>query len=266
MTTTSIIVLAATIPFGAALAVPACAADACDPAKLEGAYGFQLSGHTTISGDSKPVVSMGRLVFDGHGVLSGYASVNFAGYFLGNPVTGTYEAHTDCTISWSLQDDSGAFQHFSGKLTPDNSAAEFHQSDPGGAGNGVLQKVSAQCSAAGLAPLYSFGIAGSTTPMNPGDVARQISAAGSVEPDAAGNLKITVPGGAPPTAGTITVDSDCFAQISMALPSGDTVNLRGILVNSGKQILAMQTDPGATVTTKFNAKDRSESNGAAGKF
>jgi hypothetical protein len=90
--------------------------------------------------------------------------------------------------------------------------------------------------------------------MNPGDVARRISAAGTVEPDAAGNLTITVPGGAPPTAGTITVDGDCFAQISMALPSGDSVNLRGILVNGGKQILAMQTDAGATVTAKFNAK------------
>jgi hypothetical protein len=252
VTTTSILALAV------ALAAPACAADACDPTKLEGAYGFELSGHTTISGDSKPVVSVGRLVFDGHGVLSGYASVNFAGYFLGNPVTGAYEAQEDCTISWSLQDDSGAFQHFTGKLTPDNLSAEFHQSDPGGAQNGVLQKVAAQCSVAGLAPLYSFGVAGSTTPMTPGDVAKRISAAGSLEPDAAGNLKITVPGGAPPTAGTITVDSDCFAQISMALPSGDSINLRGILVNDGKQILAMQTDAGATVTARFNAKQGSQ--------
>src|SRR6202167_1499823 len=135
----STIALAAGMAFAPLLAIPARAADVCDPAKLEGAYGFQLSGHTTISADSKPVVSVGRLVFDGHGVLSGYASVNFAGYFLGNPVTGSYEAHDDCTISWSLQDDSGAFQHFTGKLTPDNSSAEFHQSDTGGAQDGILQ-------------------------------------------------------------------------------------------------------------------------------
>jgi hypothetical protein len=237
----------------AALAAPVCAADVCDPAKLAGAYGFELSGRTTISGDSKPVVSVGRLVFDGKGGLSGYSSVNFAGYFLGNPVTGGYEAHTDCTISWSLQDDSGAFQHFSGKLTADNSAAEFHQTDPGGAQDGVLEKVAAKCSSAGLAPLYSFGISGSTTPMNPGDVARQVSAVGSMEPDAAGNLKIAVPK-AVPTAGTIAVDADCFAQITMTLPSGDTISLRGILVNNGKQILAMETDPGTTVTAKFTAK------------
>jgi hypothetical protein len=253
MTTLPILALAA------ALAAAACAADVCDPSKLAGAYGFQLSGNTTISGDSKPVVSVGRLVFaapdptSGQGALSGYSSVNFAGYFLGNPVIGTYEAHTDCTISWSLQDDSGAFQHFGGKLTPDSSAAEFHQSDPGGAEEGVMQKVSPRCSTAGLTQLYSFGISGSTTPMNPGDVSRQVSTEGSVEPDSAGNLKITIPKAAE-TTGTITVDSDCFAAITMTLPSGDSISLRGILVNGGKQILAMETDAGATVTAKFNAK------------
>jgi hypothetical protein len=251
MTTLPVLALAA------ALAAPACAADVCDPAKLVGAYGFQLSGHTTISGEAKPVVSVGRLVFDGKGGLSGYSSVNFAGYFLGNPVTGAYEAHTDCTISWSLQDDSGAYQHFSGKLTPDNLAAEFSQSDPGGAQKGFLQLVAPKCSAASFAPLYTFGMAGSTTPMNPGDVAHQVSTEGSVEPDAAGNLKIVIPN-ATPTAGTITVDADCFAQIAMTLPSGDSISLRGILVNGGKQILAMETDPGTTVAAKFNAKSASQ--------
>jgi hypothetical protein len=247
MTTLPILALAA------ALAASACAADVCDPAKIGGAYGFQLSGHTTISGDSKPVVSVGRLVFDGKGGVSGYASVNFAGYFLGNPVTGAYEAHDDCTIAWSLQDDSGAYQHFTGKLTPDYSAGEFHQSDPGGAQRGVLQLVAPKCSAASFAALYTVGIAGSTTPMNPGDIAHEVSAEGSVEPDTAGNLKIAIHN-APSTAGTITVDSDCFAQITMTLPSGDSISLRGILVNGGKQILAMETDPGATVTAKFSAK------------
>jgi hypothetical protein len=185
--------------------------------------------------------------------VDGYASVNFAGYFLGNPVTGTYESHTDCSVSWTLQDDSGGFQHFSGKLTPGDAAAQYQQSDPGGAENGTLQKVAPQCSIAAMAPAYTFGISGSTTPMNPGDVARRVSAEGTVEPDAAGNLKITIPNSAP-TTGTVTVDSDCFAQIAMTLPSGDSINLRGILVNGGKQILAMETDAGTTVTAKFNAK------------
>jgi hypothetical protein len=199
------------------------------------------------------------VVFDDHfagkgTVVSGYSSVSIGGFFLGNPVAGgDYEAHEDCSLTWSLQDDSGGFQHFSGKLTPDSLSGEFHQSDAGGAQNGTLQKVAPNCSVAGLAALYTFGIAGSTTPMQAGETARQVSLAGKLEPDAAGNLKITIPNAAP-ASGTITVDSDCFTQITMTLPSGDTIGLRGILVNGGKQILAMQTDPGAEVTAKFNAK------------
>ena len=70
----AVIALAPTISIAAARAVPTHVADACDPAKLGVANGF-----------------------DGRGVLSGYASVNFAAYFLGNPVTGAYEAHDDFT-------------------------------------------------------------------------------------------------------------------------------------------------------------------------
>jgi hypothetical protein len=88
--------------------------------------------------------------------------------------------------------------------------------------------------------------------MNPGDVARRISLTGTAEPDAAGALKLTVSDTA--GSGTIAIDSDCVAQIALALPSGDSVALRGILVNSGKRILAMQTDPGAAVTATFTAR------------
>src|SRR6266567_2381507 len=87
-----------------ALAWPV-SAQYCMPQKFSGVYGFQLEGSTTISGSAKPVASMGRLEFDGQGGVSGVSSVNFAGYFLGNPVTGNYEVRADCRITWSLQDD-----------------------------------------------------------------------------------------------------------------------------------------------------------------
>src|SRR5690242_18361707 len=96
-----------------AAAVPAaCGAAVCNPAGVDGAYGFQLTGVATISGVSQPVVSLGRLVFDGQGSISGVSSVSFTGLYLGNPVTGMYQARTDCSIDWSLQDDSGNRQHF----------------------------------------------------------------------------------------------------------------------------------------------------------
>src|SRR5690242_12378845 len=105
--------------FCLAIGSGAYAADVCNPAKLFGPYAFQLSGTTTISGTSKPTASLGRIVFAGDGKLTGTSSATFAGFLLGNPVTGTYEAKSDCTISWQLQDDSGAYQHFSGTLSGD---------------------------------------------------------------------------------------------------------------------------------------------------
>src|SRR5579872_7234241 len=111
----------------AGFSVLACAADVCNPRDFHGAYGFQLSGDAKITPDAKPAASMGRLVFDGSGGVSGYSSAHFAGYLQGNPIAGSYEARTDCSIAWSLQDDSGAYQHFGGKMTPDFKRVQFQQ-------------------------------------------------------------------------------------------------------------------------------------------
>jgi hypothetical protein len=237
---------------GCSLLASAQTTTVCDPAKLQGAYGFQLSGRTTISGESKPVASIGRLEFNGRGSVSGISSVSFAGYFLGNPVIGNYEAHTDCSIIWSLQDDSGAWQHFEGKLTPDLLAAQFHQTDQGGARNGTMQMVAPTCSAATLASRYSFSLSGAASPMNPGDIPKRVSATGIAEPDAAGALKLTMADAA--GSGAIAIDSDCMAQMTLALPTGGNVALRGVLVDGGKRILAVGTDPGTTVTATFTAR------------
>src|SRR5512132_290367 len=95
------------------------AADVCNPADLVGPYAFQLTGSTDISGTPKPTASLGRISFDGHGSLTGTASAAFRGLLLGNPVTGSYEVKSDCSVIWKLQDDSGGFQHFRGKLSTD---------------------------------------------------------------------------------------------------------------------------------------------------
>ena len=81
---------------------PANAGNVCNPTKLVGPYAFQLSGTTTISGTPKPTASLGRITFDGSGSLSGTASATFRGLLLGNPVTGTYEAQSDCSVTWKL--------------------------------------------------------------------------------------------------------------------------------------------------------------------
>ena len=214
----------------------------CEGHKFAGTYGFQLSGNTTISGQSKPVATIGRLVFDGSGGVSGTSSVNYTGLLLGNPVTGTYEAQDDCSLSWSLQDDSGAYQHFTGKMTADMARIEFRQSDPGGASHGIMIRTPKSCGASALRKQYRYEMSGSPTPMLAGETAHPVSASGTLD------------------SGKIQVDDDCIANIQLLLPVGEsgatiTVKLRGVLLDDGKQILAIQTNPGTTVTATLTAQD-----------
>jgi len=178
------------------------AADVCSPTKLVGPYAFQLSGSTTISGTPKPTASLGRITFDGSGGVSGTASATFSGLLLGNPVTGTYEAKADCSVTWKLQDDSGAFQNFSGTLSADGTRVNFRQTDPGGVQHGIMQKTSDTCSAADLQTKYKFTISGSTTPVQPGEVPHTVSAEGTV--DVVQN-------------GSFQVDSDCSVHFVLKL-------------------------------------------------
>lgn len=232
------------------------AAPVCEPRKFEGTYGFQLSGTTRISGTERAAATIGRLVFDGSGSVSGTSSVNFTGYLLGNPVTGKYEVHTDCSFTWSLQDDSGAYQHFAGSITPDFVRAEFRQTDPGAPSQGVMVRTPQACGLNALANSYSYSISGSTTPMLPGETGHKVSSSGTIQVDANGTVTVQGNGHSTALGGSIQVDSDCMVQMQISVPAGSSdgaelVNLRGVLLNGGKEILAIQTDPGAAVTAKF---------------
>jgi len=218
-------------------------AEVCNPAGLSGAYAVQLSGMTQISGTAKPFDSLGRLVFDGAGVLSGTSSTMFAGFLLGNLVTGSYKADWDCSVSWELQDDSGAYQHFRGRFSPDLSRGEFRQTDPGGLQRGVLRKIPARCTRADLRPKYRFTVSGSTTPMVEGQVARPVSGTGTFEVNDG-----------------VAVDQDCTVEFELRLLKKDTppltMRMRGVVTDGGKAILAIATDPGAMVAAELDSESK----------
>jgi hypothetical protein len=215
--------------------LPAAAA-VCGLTDIEGAYGFQLSGSSTISGRPSPVGGVGRLVFEGNRrTVSGYSSVNFNGFFLGNPVNGSYEFESDCTLTWSMQDDSGAFQHFKGTAQSGGARVDYVQTDNGSGSKGTLRKLAPVCNAGAVQGQYRFSMSGSTTPFAGGAPVSE-SRGTTVAADGAGHLAITR--GTEKEAAAYTVDSDCFVQIDFA-----NMKLRGIVVDGGNTVLAMQTDP-----------------------
>jgi hypothetical protein len=222
------------------------APDVCNPADLFGPYAFQLTGLTDISGAPRPTASLGRIAFGERGSLTGTASATFRGLLLGNPVTGSYQVKSDCSVIWKLQDTSGGFQNFSGTLSADGTSVQFRQTDPGGAQHGIMKKLSNSCSATDLLKSYQFTVSGSITPMQPDDVARAVSAKGTL--DIAEN-------------GSVQVESDCSVRFRLTLRTLDgriaetpPLNMRGFLVSGGKEILAFQTDPGSMVAARFTAE------------
>jgi len=245
------------LTFASLVGLPLCAADSCNPRDLQGSYGYLLSGETSISGKPQPATSLGRIVLDDSGGISGYSSVMIAGFLLGNSVTGTFESHRDCTASWSLQDDSGGFQHFSGVVSSQGERVEFRQTDPGGAPHGIMLRTADACSAPDLQRAYALTISGSYTPMAAGDAPASVSAKGVMWADPNGNFRLTLRGSSQSTPVTLSLDPDCTVHLQLDLPAEPTgpATLRGILVDGAKQILAIQTDPGWMVSAQFTAQE-----------
>jgi hypothetical protein len=220
------------------------AANVCGEWEVLGPYGAQFSGITRIAETPKPAVGLSRLVFNEDKGVSGYSSVSFDGLLLGNPVTGTYEINSDCTMTWSLQDDSGAFQHFSGTVTPGGNKVDFRQTDPDTGQHGIMERTSDSCTAEDFKSRYAFTMAAAKGTLD-------------VTADGTFTIKSLTIEGTPidvPASGTFTVDPDCIVHITF----GDgEINLRGILVNNGAEILAIQIDPGKTVAARFTARPQS---------
>jgi len=252
--------LVRTLLLAAALSLPGYAVNPCSNAAVTGPYGLHLSGISTISGSPAPFASLSRTAFDGEGHITGYSSVNFNGLLLGNPVTGTYDVKRDCTISFSLQDDSGGFQHFAGKVATDGSAIDLRQTDAGTGGHGTMVRTSDACIAADLLPGYTFALSGTATPLAAAGIPGNISAKGPLRFDGAGGFTLiqTFDGLEITTRGTWSMESDCTVHFDLALPVKNAqaavpMKLRGILVNQGRQIFAIQTDPATVALARFTA-------------
>jgi hypothetical protein len=239
-------------------AVPFAHAAVCNPNDFQGSYGFQLSGATTISGYPQPAASTGHLVLDGSGAVSGVSSVMIAGLLLGNPVMGMYQAKTDCSLSWSLQDDSGNWQHFQGTMSEDGRRITFRQSDPGGPSDGIMMRSAPSCTAVDFQGRYSLNVSGNNVDVDTRQVSDHFTVSGLIEADGQGNLLYS-PRPATPfqPAGTYEMEDDCIVQIEVELPSdGYTTgwHFRAILVNGGHDALGIESDPGTVATLRLVLK------------
>ena len=240
-------------------ALPVAHAAVCAPKAFQGAYGFSLTGTTTIGGPTRPIAAVGRLVVDDSENLSGISSASFTGLILGNRVTGKYEAHSDCSVTWTLQDDSGNFQHFAGTMSADGGQVTFRQTDPGGAGNGILHRTMDTCSVSSLAGTFKLTVSGRTVDVNTAADSGRVSLQGVLIADGARNLSFASGPDEPALAvGSYEVLDDCFVNLVLELPGDEhqaaARHFRAILVDNGREVLGIQTDPGTVVALRLVSK------------
>jgi hypothetical protein len=231
----------------------------CDPRAFHGAYGMSLTGATTIGGPARPVAVVGRLVAEDGGNLSGVSSTSFTGLILGNPTTGRYEAHTDCSVTWSVQDSSGNFQHFAGTMNADGGRVTFRQTDRGGAAIGILLRAVNWCSTSSLAGTFKFKASGRTVDVPSGADSGLVSLQGVLISDGAGTLSLNAGPDQPVVAaGSYEIQSDCFVTLVLEMPAGEKetapMHFRAILSDDGHEVLGIQTDPGTVVAVRLVSK------------
>jgi len=236
----------------------AAAANPCGPNDIQGTYGMQLSGVTTVGVDGpQPVAAIGRLVFDENGGVNGVSSIGIAGYFVGSPVNGKYSFKADCSLTFDLRDQSGGFQHFAGVAKDNATRVDIRQTDAQAGADGVLLRTASGCQTASLHGAYAFNLAGTASEFADGrERGTPLSVKGTVTSDGAGNLELTWTGGH--TTGTYEVDSDCIAEIELGVTQGDSadiVKLRGVLVNQGRLLLAVESDPAGVAIARLIAKE-----------
>jgi hypothetical protein len=231
---------------------------ACDPKDFAGSYGFLLTGTTTIGGrgEARPVAVVGRLALDGWGTARSTSSAAFTGIVLGNPATGTYEAKSDCSVRWTLRDDGANWQNFAGAMTDRGARVTFRQTDPGGAGNGLMLRSSDYCPPSSFRGRFDLTLSGNSVDVSSGRAFGRVSFAGVVEADGAGGLSFAT-GTDEPTvkAGAYEFQDGCFVQLTVPPVGGSRaseMHFRGILVDDGRTLFAMQTDPGTVVSLRLS--------------
>jgi hypothetical protein len=104
---------------------------------------------------------------------------------------------------------------------------DFRQTDPGAGLRGELHRIAESCADSTFRGKYAVTIGSRKT----------VTSA-----DGAGGLAWET------NSGNYSVDSDCFVEINFG------GKLRGVLVDGGRTVLAVQSDPGAVSTATFTAQ------------
>ena len=229
------------------------AEEGCTNASVNGAYGFADQGQAFSEGaEVADIAAAGRIVFDGHGGLTGSEWESLNGVITTIPFSGTYVVQADCTGHTIIHDGMTANLRF--MIVEGGQESNYFVTDSGVVATGQIVKVGlAHCSNATLRGAYSYAAQGSAH--GPSGEVADLSAFARLVLDGNGhatqssNSSFNGAQVEDTQAGTYSVNSDCTGSATSVHTSGplegqvDHVNF--VIVEGGSEFKVIVTNPGA---------------------
>jgi hypothetical protein len=251
----------------------ALADEGCGPHSLRGGYGFAFQGQVVPPGVAElDIGGAGRVVFDGHGGISGreWASTN------GQPetltFTGGYTVAPDCTGTITIVNSNGRTDRGKIALVEGGQEVNFIETDPGVVLTLHLSRQSISgCTNRSLSGVFNASQSGSA--FNPagveqGDVSLFITLHFDGRGHESGSSTASFNGfpASDTFTGTYQVNPDCTGSATDTFTSGQPEgHVKFVLVERGNEIKFIAADPGTvfagTVDRMASSQDSGGNNG-----
>lgn len=221
----------------------------CSNASLKGTYGIVSTG---LNGSLQPASSLDQLTLDGAGHFSGTSTKSSDGTIVTAAMTGTYTIAATCNGT-AIATAGGETRHDNIYLNNANAGAFLIQTDKTHVESGVaVAQGAATCTNLGVKNSYSFEATG------------QVIGTGQVA--AAGRLSLNGTGGITGTltlsldgvihsnvaaSGTYAINSNCTGTAKITPTGLTSMDFNLVVVNGGKEIMAIETDNHSIVTGTF---------------
>jgi hypothetical protein len=226
------------------------ATEGCTNHSLRGAYGFASDGQAfgPAGTEIADIAAAGRIVFDGHGNLTGRETESLNGVITMPSLSGTYTVLPDCTGTATVH--NGQTAHLRFMLVEGGQEVNVIGTDRGVVAAGqITRQQLTNCTTASFKGVYNFAASGSI--YGPGGEIGDIAAFGRIEADGHGhstessNASFNGFQDADTQVGTYTVKPDCTGTAaSVHQRSGQVDHVWFILVEGGAEAKFIVLDQG----------------------
>jgi hypothetical protein len=191
---------------------------------------------------------LGQLTFDGQGnITSGSWTESDFGTISTGTTTGTYSISKNCTGTLMLNDEDEGGSYFNIYLNAGNKMFQIIQSQPSNQPGFSLAQGTVTCGLSGKKLVLTTNLVGLVQGTLVADTVGRVTLDGKGK--ISGTETFTLNGAVSELAvkGSYTENSNCTGTWHVTPKGGTETNFNTVVVNSGKELLLIQTDSG-TVT------------------